>query len=173
MHLRTFEEHVRSHGMLVLAGGDWNESPLEVERSGFGKCGLRAHFDPLDDSFVTASTASTIDYFVGSPEILKALSQASTNLTSPIKQHRPVSTQTLSEQIDYVNVTADFPALPNSVPIGPRRKPPDWTPELRRVRGILGEFGLGGDTPLSLSGNERTRALWGDIGFLREIFLET
>ena len=156
--VKRMVEHAEEHGLPLIAGGDFNCHPQEWSAVQLHHAGLVVSADPTDASFVSSKASSTLDYFVLSGCLRNALTQAVTILSSPIKQHRPVSTQTLSDPGANDHPTLpSYPRVPTELPVGPRREPLDWTPELLGIQQVLDSLGLGGDQPRSLAGDDRDK----------------
>eukprot|EP00959_Pyramimonas_sp_CCMP1952_P447401 9368015-Pyramimonas_sp.AAC.1 len=108
----------------ILAGAEWNVEPQAVEESGFTrKAGLIAVV-PTRHTCIMPSSASTIDYFLGSHDMVRLVDQVRVLQSwhggprKPVRLHLRPGVLELQPLVYCSHVR--LPVLP---PVGPRRAP--------------------------------------------------
>ena len=110
-----------------VMGADWNFSPAVLEASDFlRKLGMRC-VAPRRATCVTASSSSTLDYFLVSHEMYQMTAEVAVDGGHVPIPHRPVQLKLVDDAVNLEQLVFLSPMrLPTERPFGPRRPQKDW-----------------------------------------------
>ncbi len=123
--LAQWQEEVQAP---ILAGGDFNLRPEQVQSTDFlTRSGLQLVVPP-GPTYRTSKSCSTIDYYIASQCICNKLHGCDVLRGFPLKPHSPVELKCTVGALEWIPVMDTPTRLPTERPYGPSQEEVDWSP---------------------------------------------